>query len=298
MTVSIRSLCRMALVAAGLALGTQAQAATATIDCVGGTLSFANNVLTCTPATTGGGDTAPGGCSLTATPGSGSTATHVMLTAACTSGTTPIALAWSGAAGTGSCPTSMAGLSTTCTISGVAASSTWSANFSNSAGSVNRSATFTYTAGGGGTGAFAGCPSDAIKIDGQWGNLDIATANWGTFGNNILSVRIAVPANWTSSSTKTSTWGEYQDGGTYREAVLSTVACDFGTANALKTSGGIPARSVDTLQFSFRYKAGSPTSSIFGLTGGNVYYLNVRNYLWGQPACTSGSCNMRGGLPN
>src|SRR5512134_1564777 len=108
MTVSIRTLCRVALVAAGLALGTQAQAATATIDCVGGTLSFANNVLTCTPATTGGGDTAPGGCSLSVSPGSGSTATNVTLTAACTSGTTPIALAWSGAAGTGNCPASMA----------------------------------------------------------------------------------------------------------------------------------------------------------------------------------------------
>ena len=293
MTVSIRTLCRMALVAAGLAFGTQAQAVTATIDCVGGTLTFANNVLTCTPSG-GSGDTPPGSCSLTANPTSGAVATNVTLTAACGSGTTPIALAWSGAAGTGSCPTSMAGLSTTCTIAGVAATSTWNVNFSNSAGSSNRSATFTYTAGGGG-GSFAGCGTSDIKIDGQWGNLAIATSEWGTFSTNVVSVRVAVPANWASSSVKSSSWAEFQDGGAMREAVLSTTACSFDSATLL-TNGGWPAR-VFSLQPSFAYKRAGTSGSAYSFTPGSVYYINIRNrHPTGATSCTS-SCNMRGGLP-
>ena len=379
MSDSIRNLCRLAVLAAGLAFGAQAQAATATLDCGTGTPQWnsSSNTLTCVagggtqcsisgptsavvntsfqltascPSGTGpytwtgtGGASSctgatcditeastgnktytvdnaastpssnytvnvssgpvPNGCSLTASPTSGTSAQNVTLTANCSSGADPITIAWGGTGASANCTTTTMNIGTPvqCTIPNVSATTTWTASFSNANGQASspsnpRTATFTYNAGGGG--AFAGCPAGTMTIDGQWGNSAIMTADYGTFGGQILSIRVAVPSTWSSSSTKTSSWVEYQDAGSVREAVFSKFPCDFTTANALKTSLGIPARSVDTIDFQFKYKSGSSTTSAVGLTPGTAYYINVRNYYSnGVLACTSGSCNMRGGLP-
>ncbi|MEO8485283.1 MAG: hypothetical protein ABI585_03000 [Betaproteobacteria bacterium] len=239
---------------------------------------------------------APTGCSLSASPSSGGPAAqNVTLTAACSSGTTPIALAWSGASGTGGCPTTMGTLSTTCTINAVAANATWNVNFSNSASNNTKSASYSYSQGGGGS--FAGCGGGDLKIDSQWGNLVIGTADWGTFGGNIVSVRVQVPTSFLAGGVRTSSWAEFQDGGAPREAVFSTAACDFSDANALKL-GGWPAH-VFGNQVSFKYKPPGSSGTAYTLTPGSVYYINIRNaYTSGGNSCTSGSCGMRGGLPN
>ena len=336
MTVSLHTLCRFAVLAVGLALGGQASAGTATIDCGTGSPSWNSqtNTLSCgagggsqcsisgpnsavvstqftltancpsgsTYTWTGGAATGctgatcnvteastgtknytvdtesstqsanfpvtitagpvPAGCSLSASPSSGGpTAQNVTLTANCTSGTDPITIAWSSNAS--SCPTTMTiGTPAQCTINGVAANTTWTASFSNSVGQATnnpRSATYTYSAGGGG--AFAGCPSGSLTIDNAWGNMAIDTAEAGGFDGNILSVRFTVPATGASTSLKTTSWVEFGAGAVVREAVFSTKACDFSTANALKSQFGAAFRSVDNIRFSFLYKVGSAGSS-------------------------------------
>jgi hypothetical protein len=190
------------------------------------------------------------------------------------------------------------GTPATCTINGVTANSTWTASFSNGAGGASnnpRSASFTVQAGGGG--AFAGCPAGSLTIDGQWGQSAIETAQFGDFTTQILSIRVSPPTGWSSSTAKTSSWAEYRDSPVSREAVFSTQPCDFSTTNALKTSLGIAARSVDVIGFAFKYKTGGGTTSSVSITPGQHYYINVRNLQQGQNSCTSGTCNMRGGLP-
>lgn len=147
------------------------------------------------------------------------------------------------------------------------------------------------------TGApFEGCPTGTLRIDGQWGNNSIPTADWGIFNTNIVSVRVAVPATWSATSVRTSAWAEFGDGGAMREMVWSTRACDFSDANAIKTNGW-PARTF-SLQPSIAYKREGTVGSALSLKPGTVTYINIRNrYTNGGLSCTS-SCAMRGGLPD
>ena len=123
---------------------------------------------------------------------------------------------------------------------------------------------------------FAGCPGDALMIDGAWGNNSINTFDYGYFGPNILSLRIVVPAG--ASTSKTTSWVEYGTAPFARDAVLSTVACDFSNTYALKKGSGQAARSApDTMRFSFNYTTGAPSMFSVHVEPGQVYYLNVRN---------------------
>lgn len=140
---------------------------------------------------------------------------------------------------------------------------------------------------------FAGCPAGALKIDGQWGQTAIETRNFGNFGGQVMSIRVAPPASWSSTSVKTSSWVEFIDGQNVREAVFSTVPCDFGNANALRNGMGQVQSTVGQgrIDFSFKYKSGTAAQFAVGLAPGKVYFINVRNV-----GC-SATCNMRGGLP-
>ena len=51
--------------------------------------------------------------------------------------------------------------------------------------------------------------------------------------------------------------------------------------------------------FSIRYKSGSPSTSYPSVVPGQSYYINIRNvYSSGAPSCGSGSCRMRGAVPD
>ena len=145
---------------------------------------------------------------------------------------------------------------------------------------------------------FEGCPGDALKIDGQWGRTAISTFDFGYFSSNILSVRVQVPNDATGTSIRTSSWVEYGSGPITREAVFSSAACNFSPTYALKTALGLPAKSVGTTTFSFKYTFGNATTSAVKLVPGGVYYINVRNrYPDGSLSCFQEACSMRGGLP-
>jgi hypothetical protein len=130
-----------------------------------------------------------------------------------------------------------------------------------------------------------------------WGNNAINTFDYGYFGPNILSLRIVVPAG--ASTSKTTSWVEYGTAPFARDAVLSTAACDFSNANALKKGSGQVARSApDTMRFSFNYTTGAPSMFSVHVEPGQVYYLNVRNrFSDGSLSCPIPSCAMRGGFP-
>ena len=148
-------------------------------------------------------------------------------------------------------------------------------------------------------GAFAGCPADALKIDNAWGKSAIDTGEYGSFGGNILVVRIAVPLTATGTSLRTTSWVEYAAGPVVREAVLSTKPCDFTTASAVKNAGGSALRSTEWPRFSFNYRLGAAGMSAAGFQPGQVYYLNVRNRdPQGNPTCSIDNCRMRGSVPN
>lgn len=237
---------------------------------------------------------APSGCSLTASPTSGAVATNVTLTASCTAGTDPINVAWTGS-GTGSCPTSFnVGSPAQCTMNGVSANTTWSANFSNAAGNATspnnpRTATFTYTAGGGGN--FANCPGGSETYAHTWGGASEQYSSQG-FGNNIQSIRFVIPVGTTVSSTKQISLVEFSgDPPTYREMVLSTVACSFDDSTLLKNLFGYAARSWgQSPAINYRTSNGS---TYFRIEPGVPVFLNIRNRNEaGANTCTS-SCNTR-----
>lgn len=235
---------------------------------------------------------APSGCTLTASPSSGSAAANVTLTADCTSGTDPITIAWTGS-GTASCPTTfnVSGSAATCTISGVAATTTWTAAFSNGAGNfVNnpRSATFTYNAGGGGGADFANCPAGTITVTGEWGKSGLWTTNYGGWGSDqIISFQL-IPT--VATNIKNWAWSEYNGGSTVRDFSLSTVACDFSTVNALPGSYG--GKIIGTSTYPQGYtKAGTALSGSVNMVIGQKYYWNMRIP---AGACPSGDCGMIG----
>lgn len=151
---------------------------------------------------------------------------------------------------------------------------------------------------GGSTVAFEGCDASAIKIDNQWGQTAIETANWGNFGSQIMAVRIAVPSNWSSNAVQTSSWAEYATAGAQREAILSHKACSFADADAFQNEGGWGAARVWSQYPSFAYKRAGVQGNAYEFIPGQVYYINMRNRnQQGQNTCGSGACNMRGGLP-
>lgn len=133
------------------------------------------------------------------------------------------------------------------------------------------------------------CPSDTLRIKGQFGNTAIDTGEFGSFGTNILVVEIKVPADFSGSAQRTTSWVEYGSGPSQRHAVLSTKPCDFTVANAVRSGYGAQVSNGPN-RFSFVYSA-TGGGIAAKLTPGVTYYLNVRNL-----DCT-GDCRMRGSLP-
>lgn len=141
------------------------------------------------------------------------------------------------------------------------------------------------------------CPADTIRIRDQFGNTAIDTGEYGSFGGNILVVEIKVPADFSGSSQRTTSWAEYGAASVVRHAVLSTKPCDFAPVNAVKLSSGAALVSHNQIRFSFVYSA---TGGMYAakLIPGQTYYLNIRNRdPAGNLTCSIQDCRMRGSLP-
>lgn len=234
-------------------------------------------------------DVAPGGstgsgCSLTANVTSGTAGFGTTLTASCNTGTTPITLNWSTNTGASvaNCPTSMAGLSTTCNVSGIAQSGNFTVNFSNSAGNNNKSRSVTVQSGGGGD--YAACEKTPAVSTSFYPASNTTTSNIGELNDNsIMVIKFTVPTSAYGSSNSANFSTQYS-GDKTRDYVLSTTACDWSGTNAVKYNGNkIVGQTWTNLTFKYSYgNAGSTATLIRGQT----YYLSIR----GVSGCPSGDC--------
>jgi hypothetical protein len=140
-----------------------------------------------------------------------------------------------------------------------------------------------------------------LTIDRQWGKDAIPTRDFGTFSQNILSIRIDVPANFSGINVRQSNWAQYGSSPIIREGVLSRKACSFDPADAVKNRLGQPMSNIGLNQQGFvaKYSSAPSTTTVAQFKPGEVYFINIRNKdSWGNFTCSAGQdCDMRGGLP-
>lgn len=271
-------------------VGTQNLEATCGVTCPSGQVASVNgNTVSCSGGTPV--DVAPGGCTLTASPTTGSSATNVTLTYKCTSGTLPISVAWQGGTPPGNCLDTMDALTKTCTVPSVGQTTTWTVSqFSNTVGNgsnnANKSATFTFQQGGGGD--WAMCPTGTNTVSSGWMTNRSVDFGEGT----AYSYKLTVPSTGYSSSTIANDWGQY-GAAPFVEYSISTTACDWSGATDipyLTISGSAKLGSKfhyfnNTGVFSVRYRVGA------NMMPGQTYYFNIR-----AVGCAFGSCNLLGNL--
>jgi len=248
----------------------------------------------------------PTGCSLTLNPSSlpaGGGA--VTLSASCSGGGAPTSYSWSGG--------SVTGITTTASQStNVTATTTFSVTPSNSAGPGNTAqATVTVAGGGGGGGGTGSCANyqNVIFLDVPWGGVaDTRSSGSNFLPNGVLVARFTIPAGWANNpgSVGKVQVAEYGDPPTYRQASLSTMACDFRgvvTGQYDQYFRDLTGQQPYPLQWAF----GNTAVAEFTVTGnalfrpqlqpGGTYYYNVRNWNpygnggTGSTSCGGSSCN-------
>lgn len=279
---------------------TQTTAGPVTYTVIGGNAAGRGPVATLTVNWQASATTAPSGCSLQASPsslpaGGGSTT----LSVSCSGGGAPTAFAWTGGSVTPT--TSVASQSTNLT-----STTGFSVTPSNSAGNGNTASTTVSVAGTSSSLDFCSQYSGVTIIDVPWGAQAITGGAGGGFqAKGIVVARFTVPAGFGSSSGSkgTVTAAEYGDPGTYRQASLSTKACDFrgvstgvGVNYMYSVGGG-------GVSYPLMWSASNQPSVQFTVTGGalatpqlapgTTYYFNIRNYspYLGGVSCAGSTCN-------
>jgi hypothetical protein len=243
---------------------------------------------------------APSGCSLVASPtslpaGGGA----VTLSAACSGGGAPTAFAWSGGSVASSTTVGAQATNVTSTTS-------FSVTPSNGAGAGNTASAVVSVASTSTAVDFCTQYQNVVVLDVPWGSQATTGGAGGSFAaNGVLVARFTVPAGFTSSSGKKGKvqHAEYGDPPTYRQASLSTKACDFrGAATTASspyqfslTGGGANY----PMYWSFsntgyvEYTVTGNALNTTQLQAGHTYYYNVRNY---SPdlqsiSCSGATCN-------
>jgi len=238
-----------------------------------------------TPVVVAPGGSTGSGCSLNATVTSGAAGFGTTLTASCTSGTTPVTLAWSTNTGASvaNCPTSMAGLSTTCDVTGIAQSGNFTVNFSNSAGNNNKSRSVTVQSGGGGS-EYSACEKTPTVSTSFYPATNTTTSNIGELNDSTLMViKFTVPSS-AFGSNQSANFSSVYGGDATRDFVLSTSPCDWAGTNAVKYNGSkVMGRTYSNLTFKYSYGSAGSTAT---LIRGSTYYLTIR----GVSGCPSGDC--------
>jgi len=246
----------------------------------------------------------PAGCSLTASPASlpaGGGA--VSLTAACSGGGGATSYSWTGG--------SVVAVTTAASQSvNVTGTTTFSVTPTNTAGSGNTAtATVTVAGGAGGGGSMCDKYQNVIILDVPWGGVaDTRSSGSNFLPNGVLVARFQVPAGFVSSPSAVGKIqaAEFGDPPTYRQASLSTQACDFrGVVNGQYDQyfRDITGQQPYPLQWAF----GNTAVAEFTVTGnalfrpqlqrGATYYYNIRNWNpygnggTGSTSCGGSTCN-------
>src|SRR5450755_129285 len=238
---------------------------------------------------------APTGCSLGALPttlpvGCGSTA----LTVTFTGGGAPTSYTWTASPAPTSGFSASAGAAQTPTIG---ATTFFTVTPSNAGGNGNQAT------------VSVNVTTNNPGFCSQYGNvLPIINATWGqagswqssasgNFGDNAVWVfKLVVPAGTPNSSVAGRfTVSEFQGAPTPRQLTISTQACDFRLSDYTGANGPLQSCNNGT---TCEIQYGVSTPFIFGpagLTAGQTYYINVRNFAGYPPPgdydCGQTSCN-------
>ena len=250
-----------------------------------------NVTLTC--QTSGGGPSAPGGCSIAYSPSSNVAAnTSVQMTVNCNTGAPFTSYAWTGGFAAGQTgPTTNA--------ANVTAAASGTVTVSNAIGPTVVNWSVTVGGGGGGgnvdTSACTAVGLTARVVTVAWGSNTIVDPP--TFGpNDALIVQFTTSSVTTSSSLGNISAVEFNGPYALRAGALSDRPCDFGV--------GLPiAQSTSFTWFngknpSFGFSVANPARRAATLLPNTTYYLNITNivpappYPGGTQNCTS-NCPMR-----
>jgi hypothetical protein len=239
---------------------------------------------------------APSGCTLGASTGTlpiGGGA--VTLTASCSGGGAPTSYAWTAAPSpTSGFSTTTAGAVQTPTIG---ATTFFTVTPSNAGGSGNQ-ATVSVNVTTNNPG-FCNQFSNVLPIiNATWGQAALwqstAIGNFGDGNTTVWVFKLTVPAGTQNSSYIGRFWAlEYQGPTTFRQMTISTQACDFRAKDYTGANGPLAVSNGTTVSVSY----GVATPFIFGpagLTAGQTYYVNVRNWQLDpspQNSCAQTTCN-------
>jgi hypothetical protein len=234
---------------------------------------------------------APSGCTLSANtaslPAGGGVVT---LTANCSGGGAPTTYAWTG----NNLPTPT---TTNVAATSITTTTTFSVTPSNATGSGNTAQTTVSVAGSsvGNCGQY----SNVLPIvNATWGQAanwqSAASGNFGDGSRTIWVFRLTVPPGTPSSSvTGRFTVSEFNGPTTFRQMTISATACDFRAKDWHGVTGPFAVSNGTTASVSYAVAA----PFIFGpagLTAGQTYYVNVRNWQLDpspQSSCSSTTCN-------
>jgi hypothetical protein len=218
----------------------------------------------------------------------------VTLTATCTGGGAPTGYTWTASPAPTSGFSANAGSEQTPTI---AATTFFTVTPSNAGGNGNQATVSVNVAGT--VVGFCGQYQNVLPtVNATWGQQGLwqSTAS-GNFGDNTVWVfKLVVPPGTPLSSViGRFTVNEGQGPNTPRQLTISTQACDFRATDYTGVNGPLQAcNNGSTCQISY----GVATPFIFGpagLTAGQTYYINVRNYVGYPPPgrydCGQTSCN-------
>ncbi len=236
---------------------------------------------------------APSGCTLgastTSLPIGGGAVT---LTATCSGGGAPTSYAWTG----NNLPTPTV---TNVASTNITATTSFSVTPSNGTGPGN-TASVTVNVAGSGLGPECAKFANVLPVvNATWGQQ----SSWhsqdsGSFGDNaVWVIKLVVPAGTPNSNSAGSfTTAEFNGPNTPRQLTISTTACDFRPRQYQGINGPLTlCQDGTSCQISYSVSTPQAFGGIAGLTAGQTYYINVRNWsnypTPGGYDCAQTSCN-------
>jgi hypothetical protein len=204
----------------------------------------------------------------------------VLLTAVCSN--TPSSYAWGGcASGTNNCSTSAAN-------PGV---QTYSVSAANPGGmGAPAFASVNWQASAAAPPGFCGQFPSYLFTDDGWVGARLISRDFtdapGFAWNGVWVVKLTVPGDATTGSLGAVTVAEFGGPPTPRQMTISRFPCDFRPDDPTGNNGPLAEADSNTTRLEFVLGAGS--DGLPGLTPGQAYYVNVRNW---QPLTGSISCD-------
>jgi len=222
-------------------------------------------------------------CTLSVTAGSETPTVNglVVMLATCTG--TPTSYTWSGGC-----------VSTTnlCLVRrSTPGSVSYAVTATNASGSGTASATVTWVASPAGPSGQCGSFPGALYTSIGPAGTSVYSTFYGDPGgytwNGAWAVKFTVPATASNGQFGGLTAAEFNGPPTFREVTVSRFACDFRATDISGVNGPLGRASGTTATLSFI--TGNNTPSQMGLTPGQTYYFNMRNYspMSGMITCTS-----------